>query len=441
MDIPLVSALPLGSISSLGPLANRAPVAEVAPALVPLAPSLTTVDLSPLGQFLSASSLFQKKLLELQVSATTVSEAQAREFSELLASSSTLAVAFNALETTDIGGTDVDAGSLEQQSLASLFAQQFEARTEAAGGDAQTALASLASIGLFFTPSPVSAASLQVDLPLLQVALEVDPATTTALLGRAAESFGALVPANVGVAALIAEPAQGEPLVPAGVEVPTLLAQPPAQAAPERVDTSERQDLANAGNVVAAQLDDKALAANQAGAAAASRAAAEQSLAERAAMLAENEGRQEDRFAMSERVEEQNRLKQASIDVQARIDEEQRQQALRSAQQLVAGSTPPLETTAIGAPFTPPAAQALEQEMPLPAPTPQPGLREQALQAARDPAIAAAIAAYSLNTGAFGALNARQELAAQRPKVVPAVSAVDKVTAVTSATEPKAGTR
>ncbi len=53
-----------------------------------------------------------------------------------------------------------------------------------------------------------------------------------------------------------------------------------------------------------------------------------------------------------------------------------------------------------------------------------------AQQLARDPAIAAAIAAYNLSAGPFAALNGRPEQAALRPKVIPPVNSVTKVAAI-----------
>lgn len=561
MDIPLVSSLPPGSIGSIGPLINRAPAAAIAPTLSPLPPSLTTVDLSPLGRFLSAASLFQKKMLGLQVSASTITESQAREYGEILASSATLAVAFNELQSNNIGGTDVDAGSLDQQSLSTLFAQQLATRTAAEGDAAGTALASLASIGLSFVPGPLGAVdNLTVDLPLLLVALEVDPDTTGALLSRAGAAFGALVQADAQVTDLFADQPQetaafaapalapapraagaasrddvflqelisenseaSRPAAPAaaqaGIGSPNEAASSAAalqaqdafvrasenrtapaaaaansgadvqqqvnvssSAAPvennvlaeqaladraialasdertqsasederaalsEAIDTRDRQVLANARNSAAAQAEVNALASNQSAAANANRTLAEQALSERAATIAANERslrtNQEERFALREAVEGQDRLKQASLTAQDRIEEQRRLQDVRIAQQLAADNTPAPLATAIAAnaaTMTRSAQQAEEAAVARSQPQ-QPGLRDQALQAARDPAIAAAIAAYSLNTGAFAALNARQEQGAARTKSVPAVSGVSKISAVDSATEPKAGT-
>ena len=67
-------------------------------------------------------------------------------------------------------------------------------------------------------------------------------------------------------------------------------------------------------------------------------------------------------------------------------------------------------------------AVVLQQLLPLPV--------NNAQQLARDPAIAAAIAAYNLNAGPFAALNGRPEIAAQRPKLIPAVHSVTSVEAI-----------
>ena len=61
---------------------------------------------------------------------------------------------------------------------------------------------------------------------------------------------------------------------------------------------------------------------------------------------------------------------------------------------------------------------------------PQQQLVNNAQQIARDPAVLAAIAAYNLNAGPFAALNGRPEIAAQRPKVIPAVDSVTSVAAI-----------
>ena len=63
-------------------------------------------------------------------------------------------------------------------------------------------------------------------------------------------------------------------------------------------------------------------------------------------------------------------------------------------------------------------------------PLPPPPLVQNPQQLARDPAIAAAIAAYNLSAGPFAALNGRPDLAAPRARLVPAVASVSKVAAI-----------
>jgi hypothetical protein len=497
MDIPLVSSLPLGSVGNAAAVAPaQARVIENAVIVAAPPAALTTVDLSPLGQFLSATSLFQKKLLELQASATTVPEGQA--FSDIAAATTTLAVAFNELLTSGINGTDENADPLDQQSLAASFAQQFAAQTAAAGADADTALASLGTIGLVLNPNPALAPGqpLRVDLPLLQVALEVDPATTNALLSRAGNAFAALVDAGVEPAELDADPQpaatpqgpveaarenvfrQGLPIEnPAPSASPTATVVPapatsqavpaasllveaqspalaPANPAPARASVAEsngelaaaaaqvRPSAQEESAVVSAQTppantaatpvtpESNAQASNQTAAAAVTRATAERDLAERALELAENKRTQsdseEERAALFDAIEEQDRLNADEFNVLNKTEEQQRLQRANDARNLNGEPAParvPATDIVNAVPRNVPPEEdsaAVQAQPPVP-------LHNNVQQAARDPAIAAAIAAYHLNTGPFAALNARQESAAPKIKTVPPVSTVAKV--------------
>ena len=493
MDIPSVSSLPLGGVGNAAAVAPaQGRVIENAAIVAAPPAALTTVDLSPLGQFLSATSLFQKKLLELQASATTVPEGQ--EFSDIALATTTLAVAFNELLTSSINGTDENVDVLDQQSLTSLFAQQFAAQTAAAGADQETALASLGTIGLVLNPNPALAPGqpLTVDLPLLQVALEVDPATTNALLSRAGSAFAALVDAGV-------EPAHAQPgatpqgtvepardnvfrqglsienlprpddssaALPAAVPAPatsqavpaaSLLveAQAPAltpanpapvdtrvagssgefaaanaqvQPALEKDNTPENkitEQRVNPADTAAtpARQDDKA----QAAAAATARATAEKDLADRALELAENKRTQsdseEERATLFDAIEEQDRLKADELKVLNKAEELQRLQRGDDDLRLIAEPAP--ATDIVNA--VPRNLAQEEDSVPVPG-RPPASLDNDAQRAARDPAVAAAIAAYNLNTGPFAALNARHELAAPKIRAVPPVSTVTKVT-------------
>lgn len=188
MDIPLVN---IGSANRTGSVAPVAPaqVAAVAQAQTAAAMvSLTTVDLSPLGRFLSAVTLFQKKLQELQSApgpmATERDSGDA--FAAVAAAALGLADSVNELQASSLNGTSDD------QSLATLFGQQFAALApDADDGDSA---AQLAAIGLTFTsPSGLEEGDvLNVDLAVLQEAFASDPEGTTALLARAGAAFSAL---------------------------------------------------------------------------------------------------------------------------------------------------------------------------------------------------------------------------------------------------------
>jgi hypothetical protein len=195
MDIPLVSPAPLGSTAAISPItAAQALAAAEAQNAAVLSASLTTVDLSPLGRFLSASSLLQKKVLEQQVAAGKAEDAAlvAPDPETIAASAVSLAGAFNELVANNLGATDADAGSTDGQSLAAQFAQRFGGETVPA--DDNATLANLDAIGLRFVPAPTQpqAQVLSVDQPALEAAVASDPAGTTALLGQAADAFSTL---------------------------------------------------------------------------------------------------------------------------------------------------------------------------------------------------------------------------------------------------------
>lgn len=517
MDIPQLSSVALAGIAGTTAIAPlSAPATDDSIIVAPAPPSLTTVDLSPLGRFLSATSLFQKKLVALQAASTSVPDSGTTTSGEVAAATTAFAVAFNEFQAGSLGATDAGTGGGE--SLAGLFARQFGAETSAAGSDPDSALASLASIGVRFNADPTADpdARLTVDLPVLQVALEVDPATTTALLERAGAAFGALVQAEVQPAGLSAGaqaavptalPDQTAPAPPATPDArapatSAALAAANDQAAPTLADnalnatgsaadlpaarstaTTQAQDaftqaraaapntsadvqqLVNTGTGAASpgvpvpqaipatppataapagtlDADADAEVARQSAQTPVTRPAAQKELAERAVELAESKRSQsayeQERAQLAERIEvlDRQRLEQQQVDARAAQLERQRDDG--AARGIAAAETQPASTVtlrAVPAHTVQPETTVAEQARPLTAPL------ASAQPSARDPAVAAAIAAYSLNTGPFAALNARQELAAQRVKTVPAVSGVARVAPVETQTAPKGGTR
>ena len=534
MDIPLVSTAPTGATGIIAPVSSATVSSTVQAQAAAALLAQTTVDLSPLGRFLSAVTLFQKRILELQGNPAAVAAETDPEETLAAVASSALALSDSAndLQASLINGTSDD------QSLATLFNQQFNAQT-ADEGDSD----SLAAIGLTFTPGVDGEDVLAVDTAVLQAAFAADPAATTALLGRTAAAFGALtgVAAEAGADPSIlltddtsasddlgltaptgtqdlpefAEPAprtsdaaflqellaetpkpalalaqapppavaeanaafaaetvadnRATPLPPPlpdtasdAARAATANAAPPrAPAAPELPPTASQVAVnatASIGTPRAADIDTEAAAVPQQASQPAAAAQANQDAAARLEVREVN-NRIADTIAAerdaSERIASSiaaGRAAQAAeaethdLDEDAlmragdkafeqrRLDEESTQQRLQraaDARELAdheADPTAPLRDRVAAALAQPlPAAPEAEDAAVL---KPPPQLVNSAQQIARDPAVLAAIAAYNLNAGPFAALNGRPEIAAQRPKVIPAVDSVTSVAAI-----------
>ena len=487
MDVPLVSSLPVSAATSVSPIAaaQALAIAEAQNAAA-LSASFTTVDLSPLGRFLSATSLFQKKVLELQIAAGNADDAKvaASDPAVIAASAVSLAGAFNELRANNIGATDVDTGSADGQSLAALFAQQFGGETVPA--DDSATLASFEAIGLNFVPAPADAQGevLSIDQPVLEAAFVNDPAATTTLLGQAANAFTTLAgvappdepaPASAAVQpspeVLQAASAQAQQAVAAAAparedaflqELINETAAPPAAApAPAaEVFRSEAQfltlpEIAPASPAVAsaapaaavaspaAAAADNPLAIDPAVEAQVNRALAEQAQAARSATVATDDKVQRASDAERSALAAANDRHDAAMADAIRIDNKAAQ--VRREQQAAAAAPDsgpvPLEETARTATLVAqPVAQANDtaDTVATPAQQAQP---DRAQQAARDPAIAAAIAAYNLNTGPFAALNGRPEAGAPKVKIVPPVATVSKVAPVDTESNLHGGAR
>jgi hypothetical protein len=499
MDIPLINTTPASAPSFVAPVSAPAVAPTAQAQTVAALLAQTTVDLSPMGRFLSAIALFQKRLLEQQASqAAAEAEASEEVVAALVSSVVALADSANTLQASAITGTSDD------QSLATLFAQQFDAQTGIAG-DSE----GLAAIGLTFTEDGV----LEVDAQALQAALTDDPAATTGLLTRAGAAFATLAGIAPGAGADISVLLDDQPSVfdlpgqsaPAAFEElpefadPTLppasddaflqelLAETPRPAL--ALDQAPPPAISEAGATFAAQraadaplpanlteaATDGALAANPAAVAAsaptdfagpagapaiaaqpapaslaqpapvpaaptqaaldAARAAnlryADSVAAERDADARTINARNTEPAAPAEEVDAQSPERAPLARAPDRDAEQQRLDRAREAREPAAqelDEAAPLRerlAAAIAQPAVP--ADATLQTT---VPRPQQQQFNNAQQLARDPSIAAAIAAYNLNTGPFAALNGRPELAAIRPKVVPAVETVTKVAAI-----------
>lgn len=145
------------------------------------------VDISPLGQLLSAAASFQAQ----QVPSTTISSgagqtASGTGFGELLSAAQFFVEAFNNF----------------QNSTPSILQQPLHAPTDnplllalnalPASGTGQSLLASLAQVGINFQEAavPGNTGQFKVDLNALQAAFNTDPAGTTSLLTRAFQALG-----------------------------------------------------------------------------------------------------------------------------------------------------------------------------------------------------------------------------------------------------------
>ncbi len=474
MDIPLVSSQPLAGTSGINAVTAIDTLAiEQALGASPLTESPTTVDLSPLGRFLSAASLFQKKILALQTAA--VQAGGVPDPDAVAAAALTLADAFTQLQAN---GIDSSSGATDQ-SFASLFSQQFGAQTVPADGSAPATPAtpeSLAAIGLNLVPAatPDQTATFSVDQPVLQAALNDSPTATTALLSQAAQAFATLAGVVPDAAPPAAAAVPAQPAAPQAVAAPApsvagvpnhddivlqqLLSDSaprpaavqdvntaPALSAPDEVFVSEAQFLTlppdsaavTAGDAAVAPVNGAVLAApasatlaiDPAIASVVNQALAAQALAARTASIAADDQAQDLRV--------QGR---AAIDAQAaaradqlRTDDlaQQRRPApgfAAAPPDLSAPLLAPLALDSAGAP-QPAAPVAVADDVIAPV-APAPLQPDRAQQIARDPSIAAAIAAYNLNTGPFAALNGRPELAAPPVRTVPPVSTVAKVAAI-----------
>ncbi|SHG75791.1 hypothetical protein [Massilia sp. CF038] len=148
----------------------------------------------------------------------------------------------------------------------------------------------------------------------------------------------------------------------------------------------------------------------------------------RAALAAEIEARDSSRTSEPKQAgnSAQQRDDSAVTDVLSRIEPALRERLL-----------PAASARPIAIPVRDPADPVSRQPDLAPLPVALPSPASQAQLAARDPAIAAAIAAYNLSTGPFAAQNLKPDNPPPRPKPIPAVAAVSKVAALESLGTPR----
>lgn len=142
--------------------------------------SADIVDISALGQLLSATSIFESGIL--QTTATTPSG-----FATLATATQLFVDAFNGFLQSGSNNLLNPPGL----SLGNLFAQALASRTTSNG---TSVIASLSSVGINFVPPllPNGAGQLTIDLQSLQSAFNADPVGTSSVLSQAIQSIGQL---------------------------------------------------------------------------------------------------------------------------------------------------------------------------------------------------------------------------------------------------------
>ena len=153
----------------------------------------TFVEISGLGQLLSAATTFQDQLRALQPGTATSGGGQnfGTGFASLAAETQSLVDAFNGLQgtITNINGASGLLGS--NVTGTSGLTQSLGALAQANYGNGNSSLNNLSQLGITFKPSliPGGGGSLSIDLGALQSAFNTDATGAFSLLATAANAF------------------------------------------------------------------------------------------------------------------------------------------------------------------------------------------------------------------------------------------------------------
>jgi hypothetical protein len=188
--LPSISPVGLFGLGALSPVAST--FSTTATSLSALGGGSTVVQLSSLGQFLSAVAAFQGGLSVLQAGSSDSGIGQnfGTDFGSLVAETQFFVDTVNGLqrtlnELTIVGGTFAAPSAFTQLTadLAERFAAVFD------NGD--SALTTLSDLGIEFQPAalPGFAGSLGIDLAKLKSAFDADPEGSFSLLALAVDSF------------------------------------------------------------------------------------------------------------------------------------------------------------------------------------------------------------------------------------------------------------
>jgi hypothetical protein len=161
----------------------------------------TTVDLSGIGQLLSATDIFRNNLSILSPGTSTGGLGQnfGTDFASLAAEAQNFVDAFNNLQS-NLAILQGPFGSITSEPLAAQFAQLLNSQAtaplanDASGAAVNSAPTSLSEIGINLQPTSSAGVggTLSIDLQTLQSAFESNPTGTFSLLTQAVQSFGEL---------------------------------------------------------------------------------------------------------------------------------------------------------------------------------------------------------------------------------------------------------
>lgn len=189
---PTASILSPFAVPQTTGLTSLLPTTVAATALSSFFGGSTTVELSGLGQLLSAVDTFHGTLAKLQPGSTTsgLGDNFGTDVASLAAETQNFVDAFNTVQS-NLARQAQSFGALTAEPLAAQFSQTLNELVAAPLVGSDPALTSLAQLGITLQPAPTAAGgTLTIDLDTLQSAFEGNPAGTFAALDQAVQLFG-----------------------------------------------------------------------------------------------------------------------------------------------------------------------------------------------------------------------------------------------------------
>lgn len=174
--------------ASLDPLAQ--------PAIAGVESGASIVELSKLGQLLSAATTFQAQQAAFDTANGVAGQGAdiGSSFGKLIAATQLFVSAFNNLQSGGAGGLQNPLGAPSGNPLLLALTEQT------IPGTGKSLLASLAQVGINFQEgsTPGSTGQFNIDLTVLQAAFKADPAGTSSLLAQAFQTLVQLAAKLVG---------------------------------------------------------------------------------------------------------------------------------------------------------------------------------------------------------------------------------------------------